>query len=63
MHILHLVWHLEVGQVGADKQFVPADHSFPHVDLVKPDVGLPYQGLLHKLPTIGHQEKLKTHKQ
>lgn len=48
-----------VGLGGADKELVPADHSLPHVHLIQPDIGLPYQGLLHELASIGHQEKLE----
>lgn len=48
-----------VGLSGADKELVPADHSLPHVHLIQPDVGFPYQGLLHELASIGHQEKLE----
>ena len=42
----------------ASQQFVPADHSLPHVHLIQPDVGLSDQGLLNELPPIGHQEEL-----
>lgn len=55
---LLLVWCSGVGLSGADKQLVPADNSFPHVHLIQPDVGFPYQRLLHELASIGHQEKL-----
>lgn len=55
------VWRSGVGQRGADEQLVPADHSLPHVHLVQPDVGLPYQGLLHELASVGHQEQLEIH--
>lgn len=48
-----------VGRSGADKQLVPADHPLPHVHLIQPDVGLPYQGLLHELASIGNQEELE----
>lgn len=47
-----LVWSSGVGLSGADKQLVPADHSLPHVHLIKPDVSFPDQGLLHKLPPV-----------
>lgn len=50
-----------VGLSGADKQLVPAHHPLPHVHLVQPDVGLPYQGLLHELASVGYQEKLESH--
>lgn len=50
-----------VGLSGADKQLVPAHHPLPHVHFVQPDVGLPYQGLLHELTSIGYQEKLESH--
>lgn len=49
-----------VGLSGADEQLVPAHHPLPHVHLVQPDVGLPYQGLLHELASVGHQEKLQS---
>ena len=48
-----------VGLSGADRQFVPADHPLPHVDLIQPDVGLSYERLLQKLPSTGHQEELR----
>lgn len=56
---IFLVWSSGVGLSGADEQLVPADHSLPHVHLVEPDVGFPYQGLLHELSSIRHQEKLE----
>ncbi len=43
---------------GAGEQLVPADHSLAQVDFVQPHVGLPDQGLLYKLATVGHQEQL-----
>lgn len=51
-----------VGLSGADKQLVPAHHPLPHVHFVQPDVGLPYQGLLHELTSVGYQEKLESHR-
>lgn len=45
---------------GIDQQLVPADHPLSHVHLVQPDVGLSYQGLLHKLTPVRHQEQLGT---
>ena len=38
---------------------MPADSPLAHVHLVQPDVGLADQSLLHELPTIGHEEKLR----
>ena len=55
-----LVWCSGVGLSGADEQLVPADHSLPHVHLIQPDVGFSYQGLLHELASVGHQEQLKS---
>lgn len=55
------MWCSGVGLSGTDEQLVPADHSLPHVHLVKPDVGFTYQGFLHELPSIRHQEKLGMH--
>lgn len=40
---------------------MPAHHPLPHVHFVQPDVGLPYQGLLHELTSVGYQEKLESH--
>lgn len=44
---------------GAGEQLVPAHHSLAKVNFVQPHIGLPDQGLLHKLATVGHQEQLE----
>lgn len=51
-----LLW-VDLG--GAGEQLVPAHHTLTKVDFVQPDIGLPDQGLLHKLTTVGHQEQLE----
>ena len=44
---------------GAGEQLVPAHHSLAKVDFVEPNVGLPDEGLLHKLAAVGNQEQLE----
>lgn len=49
---------LRVDLSRAGDQLVPTHHTFAQVHFVQPHIGLPDQGLLHKLATIGHQKQL-----
>lgn len=46
----------------ADQEFVPVYYSFPEVYLVKPNICLTNQGLLHKFSTIWNKENLEIEK-